>query len=112
MDASICLTWNHRELPSYPKAAQPDLSTPEPQRSEAPLSCAAGASLWAIQDLREVALDFQVLQQGQQLTPLPHITNGKDHLKFMRNKWLSPTIFTFSTTYHEPRTFSVKRTMR
>lgn len=44
MDASICVTRNHQELPSYPKAAQPDASTWEPQKAPSQLCC-RGVSL-------------------------------------------------------------------
>lgn len=73
MDTSICLTWNHQELPNYPKAAQPDLSAAEPQKAEAP-SQVQGASL-GHPGPKKYAVDFRFLQQGQHLTSLSHLTN-------------------------------------
>lgn len=74
-DASICLTRNHQELPSYPKAAQPDASTREPQKAPSQLCC-RGVSLGHPGPKKHVAVDFRFLQQGQQLAFVLHLTNG------------------------------------
>lgn len=96
MDASICLTRNHQELPELSKSCSMGPLRFRVTKGRCSLSAVLQGRLLAIQDPRLVTVDFRFLQQGQQLefVSILQLDQGKHHFKFMRNKLL---FFTFCT---------------